>query len=210
MGVKNKSLQHSVKSYFDTVTQKRASVEEKKPRSKRISGICAAAKACGVTRQHLWEVLKGRRKSKPLLARYTQRKQQAVIAVPIDLAAAENLSPFFFNTLATLGLEVLIVRFQAGHSSPVWHHPEIEKDLGQELQCAHAGQLDSEFYTNGARWFFYHVSDLAKAMQVLKAALEARGLLEITTLLHAETAQELRVWYPATAELVNAEADEEA
>jgi len=135
--------------------------------------------------------------------------KKPIIAVPIELAAAENLSPFLFNTLSTLGLEVVIVLFKAGQGSPIWDHPGIERNLERELQSAGAGQFDSEFYTNGARWLFYHVSDLAKAMQLLKTNLEARGLLEITTLLHAESAHELRVWYPATAELVNAQAESE-
>jgi hypothetical protein len=42
----------------------------RKTRSKRIAGICSAAKTLGVTRGHLWAVLTKRRESKPLLARY--------------------------------------------------------------------------------------------------------------------------------------------
>jgi hypothetical protein len=171
------------------------------------------AELLGVTRWYLNRVIRGHIKSMRLSKRLEQLRDQhkkPIIAVPIELAAAENLQPFFFATLAKLGLEVVIVRFKAGQSSPIWQYPEIERDLEKELQSAHAGQFDSEFYTPGARWFFYHVSDLAKAMQVLKATIESLGLLEITTLLHAETAQELRVWYPSTAELVNTEADTEA
>lgn len=40
------------------------------PKRPRIKGIVAAARALGRSRQHLYEVLKGRRKSPPLLARY--------------------------------------------------------------------------------------------------------------------------------------------
>jgi hypothetical protein len=199
-----------LQAYFGTVTVNRANVVEKKTRSKRIPGICLDAKACGVTRQHLYEVLKGNRESKPLLARYAQRKQQAVTAMPIELAAAENLSPSFFADLSKLGLQVVIVRFSAANDSPIWKNTGIEQVLGEELEAVRAGQFDASFFVLGAQWHFYHVSDLARAMQQLKASIEARGLLPITTLMHAETAQELRVWFPATAELVNTEADTEA
>ena len=39
-------------------------------RGPRIKGICGAAKALGVTHQHLWAVLRGRRASKTLMRRY--------------------------------------------------------------------------------------------------------------------------------------------
>lgn len=187
------------------------SKSKRKPK-RRFRGIVSAAKALKRDRTHLWRCLVGQRSSPALLQRFTDHQtvsKNPVIAVPIELAAAENLSPFLFNTLSTLGLEVVVVRFKAGQGSPIWDHPGIERNLERELQSAGAGQFDSEFYTNDAWWLFYHVSDLAKAMQLLKTSLEARGLLGITTILHAESAHELRVWYPATAELVNAPAEPE-
>ena len=45
-------------------------------RAKRIPGIVAAAKALGVTRQHLGLVIRGDRTSPSLLARYRNRKRQ--------------------------------------------------------------------------------------------------------------------------------------
>lgn len=39
-------------------------------RGPRIKGICGAAKKLGVTHQHLWAVLRGRRASKTLMRRY--------------------------------------------------------------------------------------------------------------------------------------------
>ncbi len=39
-------------------------------RGPRIKGICGAAKELGVTHQHLWAVLRGRRASKTLMRRY--------------------------------------------------------------------------------------------------------------------------------------------
>jgi len=39
-------------------------------RGPRIKGICGAARELGVTHQHLWAVLRGRRASKTLMRRY--------------------------------------------------------------------------------------------------------------------------------------------
>ena len=84
--------------------------------------------------------------------------------------------------------------------------------MEKELLSVKAGSFDSEFYSPGARWFFYNVgkSKLGLAAQQIKAALAARGLLEITTILHVETSADLRVWYPPTAELVKTTPDTEA
>jgi len=51
-------------------------------RAPRIKGICADADTLGVTRQHLYEVLKGRRASKVLSRRYRelQRSKQRAAA----------------------------------------------------------------------------------------------------------------------------------
>ena len=135
---------------------------------------------------------------------------QPKIPMPTELAAADNLASGFFGVLYRLGIEVVIVRFQAAKDSPIWEYPGIERLLEQELQAVPAGQFDSEVYTPGSRWLFFHVTDLGKSMQTLKRGLEARGLLETTTLLHAESAQELRVWYPDSAELLNLEDEDEA
>ena len=123
----------------------------------------------------------------------------------INVAAAEHFDQKFFDTLAKLGLNVVLVSFKAGLDSPIWDHPGIEENLLRELKSVHAGQFDSSAYDEGVITHFFHVSDLAKAMQQLKASLEARGLLKITTILHAETPQELRQWYPPTADLLKKE-----
>ena len=140
----------------------------------------------------------------------TNLPQKSAQTAPDRCAAAENLTPVLFNILAKLGLDVLVVQFQAGPASPIWQHAGIEQVLHDELQAAQAGQYDSEVYVPGSRWFFFHVNDLGKAMQTIKTCLAARGLLEITILLHAETAQDLRVYYPATAECISTKADTEA
>lgn len=200
------------------MTLKRASKLEKKTRAGRIKGICAAAQSLRVTRAHLWAVLTGRRESKPLLARYHQLKKTSPASasaskgaylnspkrLPPDIstAAAENLTPEFFAILDTLGVNLLIVRFEAGRGSPIWEHVGIESELERELRAVHAGQFDSSFFTLGAQFHFFHVTDLGKAMQQLKASLERRGLLAITTIMHAESADDLRVYWPPTAELV--------
>ena len=46
-------------------------------RGPRIKGICGAAKALGVTHQHLWAVLRGRRVSRSLVRRYKKYAAEA-------------------------------------------------------------------------------------------------------------------------------------
>jgi hypothetical protein len=125
-------------------------------------------------------------------------------------AAADNLTPEFFSVLNKLGLQVLIVRLDASKDSPVWENVGIESELEQELQAIHAGQFDSSFFTMGAQLHFFHVADLGKAMEQLKASLARRGLLAITTLMHAESAGDLRVYWPPTAQLVETGDDNQA
>jgi hypothetical protein len=131
------------------------------------------------------------------------------IPKPPEFAAAENLSPEFFAILAKLGLEILIVRFQSANDSPIWEHDGIERELERELQFIKAGQFDSSYFPLGMQWHFFHVpaKRLGKAAQQVKSALAARGLLEISTIYHAETPREWRVWYPATAEVLRTDAD---
>ena len=49
-------------------------IKSARKRRKRIAGICGAADALGVTRQHLGLVIRGNRVSKSLLARYRALK----------------------------------------------------------------------------------------------------------------------------------------
>lgn len=67
------------------------------------------------------------------------------------MAAWDNLTPGFFNILSKLGLEVVIVAFQAANDSPIWRHPGIERDLERALQAVQAGQFDSHRYAPGFR-----------------------------------------------------------
>jgi hypothetical protein len=124
------------------------------------------------------------------------------VLLPVFPAAAQNLEPEFFTILAKLGLNVVIVCFRADLQSPIWKYDRLKKTLDDELKGAKAGQYDSTYYAKGAIYHFFHATNLGKAMTQLKASLETRGLLEITKILHAETPQELRVWYPPTAELI--------
>ena len=133
-----------------------------------------------VTRVHLWAVLTGRRESKPLLARYDELKKTGAVSVgagkgkylnspkrlppDISTAAGENLTPEFFAILEKLGLKLLIVRFQAGKDSPVWENVGIESELERELKMVHAGQFDSSYFTPGAQYHFFHVSDLGNPL----------------------------------------------
>ena len=49
---------------------------KKVKRRKNIQGICAAARRLRRSRQHLYEVLRGRRRSPVLLARYLALKKE--------------------------------------------------------------------------------------------------------------------------------------
>ena len=198
---------------------KAATRAAKKNRPKRFKGICADAIALNVTRVHLWQVLTGRRESKPLLKEYRELKKTGAVAAsprkgrylnspkPVQpaqsaarSAAADNLSPAFFAILEKLGLQVVIVRFEAGLESKIWAHPHIEESFGQALGAAQAGQYDSSHYGLGEVYHFFHAVELGKAMATLKTAIEARGLLAITSIFHAESTSALQQWYPpATA-----------
>jgi len=118
----------------------------------------------------------------------------------ISIAAAENLSPQFFEVLTKLGFDVVIVRFQAEFASPIWGFPKIVDELDAALQSARAGNYDSSHYDLGVAFHFFHATKLAEAMRILKANIEARGLLDIAMILHAETDGTLRVWHPPTAD----------
>ena len=146
------------------------------------------------------------------MSTYLNSSTRKKVIPPVEIAAADNLTPFFFNTLATLGLEILVVRVQAANDSPVWEHAGIERELEKELQAIQAGQFDSSYFPPGSQWHFFHVAkdSLGKAMQCVKDALAARGLLEISTLYHAETFQEWRQWHPPTAEVLDTDPEADA
>lgn len=183
-------------------------------------GLLKAAEILGVDYSHLRRVVIGQRPGKSLMKRYQDFKKgklpvqatekpkyhnsPAPMPPSLSVAAAQNLSPEFFAVLTKLGLEVVIVRFDAGKDSPIWRHPQIEQALGAALNAAQCGHYDSTHYDTGVFYHFFHVNPLATAMQTLKAAIEARGLLEITTIMHGESCEDLRIWYPATADHISA------
>jgi hypothetical protein len=115
---------------------------------------------------------------------------------PIETAALDNLTPQFFRVLQTLGFEVLIVRFAAHQGSPIWKHTKVEEYLGRQLMAVMVGDYDSSTFSGGVHFHFFHVTDLAKGVQTLKDTIEAIGLLDIAFILHAESASELRFYYP--------------
>jgi hypothetical protein len=126
------------------------------------------------------------------------------LPMPIELAALQNLQPSYFKWLAKLGLEVVIVRFNADKGSPIWlHNPDaLATDLENELVLLKAaGEPVSGLYPLGAQWHFYQVKrkKLGEAVRRFKEILAARGLLEISQIFHAESAESLREWFPGTA-----------
>ncbi|HEV2329377.1 MAG TPA: hypothetical protein VGY56_11380 [Verrucomicrobiae bacterium] len=201
-----------------------ATLPKERKRGPRIRGICADAEILGCTPEHLALVLRGKRKSEPLQARYQALKQSqqqermkpsartdspATIPMPIELAALQNLQPSFFKTLTTLGFEVLIVRFEAGKDSAIWLHDcdSLAAEIGDALTGVKAGEFDSSFYPLGAQWHFYQVrhENLGPAVRQIKDCLAARGLLNLSQIFHAESAEILREYYPGTAAECSAE-----
>jgi hypothetical protein len=187
-------------------------------------GLLAAAAALGCNYSHLRRVVIGDRQSESLLARYHEFKKQPVNAAkkiapsktllppPIEFAAMENLAPCFFSTLSSLKLEVVIVRFAVNPIPTPYPEVAIAQEIERELQSIRAGYFDASIFPLGSHWHFFHVgrAHLGKAMQKIKDFLATRELLPITMLLHAETASELRQWYPGdTAALISAGPDTE-
>lgn len=114
----------------------------------------------------------------------------------VNFAAAQNLTPEFVARLRKLGLEIVIVVFNTALNSPVGFHPRVEEGLGLELEASRLGMFDSNFYQAKSRWSFFHVpkDTLGQAMNLLKSQLDVRGLLDVSTLLHAEEWDQLRIW----------------
>jgi hypothetical protein len=202
-------------------------------RPPRFPGIVEDASTLGVTRQHLWSVLSGRLISRTLSSRYLalkaaqegaqdgahntvaagrdagQRKfhedQKAVFRqkCAADFAALQNHSEEYQSILEKLGLQLLVVRFEGDAGSPVWTHPDVGENIGAELDASGAGSFDSSHMAFGSLFCNFHVAHLAKALGVLKRALESRGLLGCSTILHAETEAGWRVYFPPTASLLD-------
>jgi len=196
----------------------------------RRPGLKEAAEQLQVSYGHLRLCVAGKRISSALLARYLDWKSKQPqqlpasnapgkyknsrpikrVPPPIEIAAADNLSPEFFEVLSKLGQQIVIVRLASEIDSPVWEHTPIELNLDRALQAVQAGSFDSSYFTLGEQYHFFHVSDLAKAMQALKSELDERGLLKISTIYHAETPDEWVVWFPGTAERLDLAADSES
>jgi hypothetical protein len=114
----------------------------------------------------------------------------------VNVAALQNLTDTWHKILDKLGLNVVVVQFDARLGSPIYAHPGIWESLGLELREIGAGFFDSMMFpTPGSMWCFYHCHDLGKAIERLKSQIEARHLLGITNILHAEESNQLRVWY---------------
>lgn len=122
----------------------------------------------------------------------------------MSLASLQNLTEKWHGIFTRLGLNVLIVQFSTRTDSPAHAHPKIEEALGLELQQIQAGYYDSSWYCfQGASvWHFFHCSDLAKAMNHLKAQLATRGLLKACNIMNAERHDRLCLWHSSDPECV--------
>lgn len=187
-------------------------------RGHRINEISADAVALGVTREHLQQVLRGKRQSDPLRARYLELKQSQKkermsdpaklspggrVPMPIEFAALQNLQPSFFQTLTALGLEVVLVRIDTSKNTPPGAiNDKVVGELDRAIQPIAGGEFDSEFYPLHSQCLFFHLKKrkLGAAMRKLKDSLQALGLLEVSEIFHAESPEYLMTWHPATAE----------
>jgi hypothetical protein len=199
----------------------------------RFRGICADAAALGVHRTHLYKVLSGERPGKSLTARYQALKAaQSNFAascgevsatareskpsgrkylnspkrVPpsINQAAAENLSPVVFAMLEKLGLSIVIVRFTWSDKPEITEKMYCGEELGDTLAAGKAGYYDSTYYDLGTVWHFFYSKHVGEAVRILRDAVAARGLLDFATILMAEESNKAVVWYPPTAQTIEA------
>jgi len=106
-----------------------------------------------------------------------------------------NLDPASYARLESEGLDVVVVRFATEPKEPVCFHPRIGEALGCELAAANVGRLDSALVNEGGLFCFFHVTDLAKALAVLKRQVQVRSLLPIAHLMHRETSIAWRCYF---------------
>jgi len=111
--------------------------------------------------------------------------------------ALNNFSPGWQKLLQQLRCDIVLVIFAAPPLGPIWSHPQIGESLGAELTQAGAGQHDSSGLNDGSQFHFFHVSDLGKAVGVLKHQIQIRGLLPFTHLLHRELPNAWRCYWSA-------------
>lgn len=175
-------------------------------------GLVEAAKALGCSVSHLRRVVVYKqRSSKSLTARYRAFKASVAgqgkylnspsapaPAQAIGSAVAENLNPEVFKSLQFIGVEVVIVRFSSPTNWPIRQGDGIESVLESELIRVSAGQYYASDYLENCVFHVFHVftKRLGAALTALKAAVEARGLLPVTTILHGESHESLRIYYP--------------
>ena len=125
--------------------------------------------------------------------------------MPPEFASLQNLQSSFFQVLTTLGLEVILVRIDTSKNTPPGAIYDLQDDLENALRSIEAGQFDSDFYPLHSQCLFFHVekAKLGAAMRGLKDTLHAHGLMDVSGIYHAESAESLLEWYPATAAVIN-------
>jgi len=120
---------------------------------------------------------------------------QIAIAHEAVTRAQRNLDPASYARLESEGLDVVLVRFATEPKEPICFHPQIGEALGCELAEANAGRLDSALVNEGGLFCFFHVTDLAKALAVLKRQVQVRSLLPVAHLMHRETSIAWRCYF---------------
>lgn len=109
------------------------------------------------------------------------------------LAFTQNLDAKWFGWLSKLRLDILLVHFNPPPSQCI--EGDLPEKFGEALRRANAGGYDSAYCAAGQQFHIFHARGLARAAAVLKAELDANGLLPVTRLMHRETASAWRCFY---------------
>jgi lambda repressor-like predicted transcriptional regulator len=121
-----------------------------------------------------------------------------------DLAALDNHLAEFQKIIDGLGLTIVCAQFGAGPENPFWKSGDTSEPFQKELSGARAGAMfDSSQMLSGNYFCFWHTSDLAATLRVIKSCFEARGLLNHARLFYIESESGWRIVWPEAGLLID-------
>jgi hypothetical protein len=112
------------------------------------------------------------------------------------LAAMDNWGTEFQTLCETLGVSIVVCQFDGSPKSPFWNATDTGAPFDAELREIRVGQVDSVQMLEGSYFVFFHCTELARALHVIKSCVQARGLLEHTRIFHIEAESGWRVYWP--------------
>lgn len=180
-------------------------------RRKMIAGICKDAERLGVARQYLSSVLHRHRYSKSLLERYARLKKLTVEQLQQMLnnyarSDGGEGKPQHHRADAFLGwewpdcleaLNLAAVALEQPITTAVRAQLYAGNEIGRELENL-GGRLDSSRYSGPVRHFYVvPKAKLPAALELIRSALEQRGLLTDAKIGHCEPQDRIwRTFYP--------------